>query len=367
MKKIILAIDGMTCSACSNGLEKYLNKQKGIIEANVNLVMANASVQYDEKILDINKIEEFVKQAGFKSLGEFKEIKPEKQSKKEKIKFIIFTVLAIVLMYISMGHMINLPTIPFLDPHINSNGYIISLLMLTIAFLIYGYDILKNGYKNLIHGTPNMDTLVAIGVISSFLYSIYSMTKVLTGDKSHIMNLYFESSAIVIYFIKLGRYIDSLSKDKTKEAIQKLVEITPDKAVIKINGEEKTVTINEISKGDIVIARPGDKIAVDGIIISGKSHLDESFITGESKPVSKEEGSNVIAGSINYDGYIEYKAEKIGKESTISEIVRAVIEASNTKAPIAKVADKVSGIFVPVVILISIITFAIYLILRSYI
>lgn len=363
MKKIILAIDGMTCSACSNGLEKYLNKQNGVKQANVNLVMANASIEYDEKILDIPKLEEFVKRAGFKSLGEFKEIKTERKSKKEKIKFIIFTILAILLMYIAMGHMIKLPTIPFLDPHEHNTNYMISLLILTIAFLIYGFDILKNGYKNLIHKTPNMDTLVSIGVLSSFLYSLYNMYLVFSGNQHSAMNLYFESAAIIIYFIKLGRYVDGISKDKTKEAIQKLVEITPNKAIIKVNGEEKEVTLDEISKGDIVISRPGEKIAVDGEIMVGKAHLDESFITGESKPVSKEKGNKVIAGSINYDGYIEYKAERIGKESTISEIVRLVVEASNTKAPISKLADKVSGIFVPIVIAIAIITFIIYLLI----
>lgn len=345
MKKIILSIDGMTCSACSNGLEKYLNKQNGIYNASVNLVMANASVDYDEKLLNQERIEEFIKEAGFKSLGEFKEIKFEEKSKKEKIKFIIFTILAILLMYISMGHMINLPTISFLDPHMNSANYMICLLALTICFIIYGFDILKNGYKNLIHKTPNMDTLVSIGVMASLLYSIYNMYMVFNGHTHLVMNLYFESAAIVIYFIKLGRYIDGISKDKTKEAIQKLVKITPNTAVIKIDGVEKTVTLDEIHKGDIVISKAGEKIAVDGEIIQGKAHLDESFITGESKPVAKEIGNKVIAGSLNYDGYIEYKAEKIGKESTVSEIVRLVIEASNTKAPIAKIADKVSRIF----------------------
>ena len=363
MKKIILSIDGMTCSACSNGLEKYLNKQNGVYNASVNLVMANATVDYDEKILNQEKIEEFVKQAGFKSLGEFKEIKFEEKSKKEKIKFIVFTILAIVLMYISMGHMINLPTIPFLVPHTNSTNYMISLLILTICFMWYGFDILKNGYKNLIHKTPNMDTLVGIGVITSFLYSLYNMYLVLAGDHTQVMNLYFESASIVIYFIKLGRYIDGLSKDKTKEAIQKLVKITPNTAVIKVNGVEKQVTLDEIHKGDTVVSKAGEKIAVDGEIITGKAHLDESFITGESKPTSKEVGSKVIAGSLNYDGYIEYKAEKIGRESTVSEIVRLVVEASNTKAPIAKIADKVSGYFVPAVIAIAIVTFFAYLVI----
>ena len=365
MKKIILSIDGMTCSACSNGLEKYLNKQNGIYNASVNLVMANATIDYDEKILNQEKLDEFVKKAGFKSLGEFKEIKFEKKSKNEKIKFIIFTILAIILMYISMGHMINLPTISLLDPHINPIGYMVTLLLLTIAFLYYGFDIIKNGYKNLIHKTPNMDTLVGIGVITSFLYSLYNMYLVLVGESHQIMNLYFESSAIVIYFVKLGRYIDGISKDKTKEAIQKLVTITPNKAIIKVDGFEKQVTLDEIKKGNIVVSKAGEKIAVDGEIVVGKAHFDESFITGESKPVTKEVGDKVLAGSLNYDGYVEYKAERIGKESTVSEIVRLVVEASNTKAPIAKIADKVSGIFVPAVIAIAIISFIAYLIITK--
>ena len=364
MKKIILSIEGMTCSACSSGLEKYLNKQNGVIEASVNLVMANATIIYDENIItNQDKLDDFVKQAGFKSLGEFKEINLEKNNKKQKIMFIIFTILAIVLMYISMGHMINLPIFSLLDVTVNPINYAICLFIFTIAFIIYGFDILKNGYKNLIHKTPNMDTLVGIGVLSSFLYSVYSMIMVFKGHTQYVHNLYFESTAIVIYFIKLGRYIDGISKDRTKDAIQKLVKITPSKAIVKVDGKEKQVTLDEIHKGDIVICKPGEKIAVDGEIVEGKAHFDESFITGESKPVSKQKGEKVIAGSINYDGYIEYRAEKIGKDSTISEIVRLVIEASNTKAPIAKIADKVSGYFVPIIIIIAILTFIVYLIL----
>ena len=321
MKNLILSIDGMTCSACSNGLEKYLNKQNGIFNASVNLVMANATVTYDEKILNQEIIEKYVKQAGFKSLGVFKELNLEKNNKKEKQKFIIFTILAIILMYIAMGHMINLPIISFLDPHHNPINYTLSLLILTITFLIYGFDILKNGYKNLIHKIPNMDTLVSIGVISSFIYSLYGMYMVLRGNSHFTMNLYFESSAIIIYFVKLGRYIDGISKDKTKEAIQKLTQITPNQAIIELDGVQKQVTLDEIKKGDIVISKAGDKIAVDGEIIEGSSHFDESFITGESKPVAKAKGEKVIAGSLNFDGFIKYKAEKIGKESTVSEIV----------------------------------------------
>ncbi len=363
MKKIVLSIEGMTCSACSNGLEKYLNKQEGIHSASVNLVMANASIEYDEKILDVEKLNEFVKKAGFKSLGEFKEIKTEGSNKKEKIKFISFTILAVIFMYIAMGHMIHLPTLPWIDVEINPIGYTVCLFVFAIVFMVYGWDILKNGYKNFIHRTPNMDTLVGIGVLSSFFYSIYSMIRIIQGDTSAIHHLYFESAAMVIYFVKLGRYLDGISKDRTKEAIQKLVKITPEQATIKENGKEKIVTIDEVKKGDIVVSKPGERISVDGEIVEGKAHLDESFITGESKPTTKSVGQKVIAGSRNYDGYIEYKAEKIGKESTISEIVKLVVEASNTKAPIAKMADKVSSYFVPIVILLAIVTFIAYLLL----
>ena len=363
MKKIILSIDGMTCSACSNGLEKYLLKQDGIINASVNLVMSNALIEYDENKLNQKNIEEFVKKAGFKSLGLYTDIKTKNNAKNNKILFIIFLILAIVLMYVSMGHMIGLPTFEFLNMHTHPISYAVSLLVLTIPFIIYGFDIIKSGLKNLIHKAPNMDTLVAIGVLSSLLYSIYNMYMLITGNHSYVEHLYFESAAIVIFFIKLGRYIDGVSKDKTKEAIQKLVQITPKDATIKVDGKEKKVTIDEINKGVIVVSKPGERISVDGKIISGKTHLDESFITGESKPVAKTISDKVIAGSINYDGYIEYTAEKIGRESTISEIVKLVIEATNTKAPIAKIADKVSGYFVPAVIIIAFITFLVYLLL----
>ena len=363
MKKIILSIDGMTCSACSNGLEKYLLKQDGIINASVNLVMSNALIEYDESKLNQKNIEEFVKKAGFKSLGLYTDIKTKNNAKNNKILFIIFLILAIVLMYVSMGHMVGLPTFEFLNMHTHPISYALALLILTIPFIIYGFDIIKSGFKNLIHKAPNMDTLVAIGVLSSLLYSIYNMYMLIRCDSSYVEHLYFESAAIVIFFIKLGRYIDGVSKDKTKEAIQKLVQITPKDATIKVEGKEKRVTIDEINKGDIVISKPGERISVDGEIIVGKTHLDESFITGESKPIVRTIGDKVIAGSINYDGYIEYKAERIGRDSTISEIVKLVIEATNTKAPIAKIADKVSGYFVPVVIIIAFITFLVYLIL----
>ena len=260
-----------------------------------------------------------------------------------------------------MAHMVKLPVIPYLDMMHNPVNYAIALLILTTIVLIMGKDILKNGYKNLVHKTPNMDTLVAIGVIASFVYSIYGTVKIIKGQVMYVENLYYESAAIVIFFIKIGKYVENKNKDKTKEALKQLMSITPNHAIIEREGKEETVTLDEIKKGDIVICKPGEKIAVDGEVIEGVTHINESFITGESVPVKREKGSKVIAGSINYEGTIKYKAEKIGKESTVSEIVRLVVEATNTKAPIAKVADKISGYFVPTIIIIAIIAFIIWL------
>ena len=206
MKTIILSIEGMSCSACSNGIEKYLNKQNGIFDAKVNLVMANATITYDEKILDIPKIEKYIEKSGYKSLGLFKNFNVEKKKKNQKLLFIIFSILAIILMYISMGHMVNLPLPQILEPHKSSKIYSTTLFILTIPFLIYGFDILKSGYNNLIHKMPNMDTLVSIGVITGLIYSIYNMYHIVFNNNHHlVMNLYFESSAIIIYFVKLRK------------------------------------------------------------------------------------------------------------------------------------------------------------------
>ena len=205
-----------------------------------------------------------------------------------------------------------------------------------------------------------MDTLVTIGVFASFIYSLYGTVQIIRGQVDYVENLYFESAAIVIFFIEIGKFIENKNKNKTKEALQRLMTITPKNATIIREGAEWKVTLDEIQKGDIVICKPGEKIAVDGTIIDGTTHIDESFITGESVPVKREIGSKVIAGSINYEGTIKYKAEKIGKESTVSEIVRLVHEATNTKAPIAKIADTVSSYFVPVIIILAVIAFAIW-------
>ena len=361
MKKITLSVDGMTCSACSVGLEKYLNKQDGIKATSVNLVLGTATIIYDENKLTPDDLDKFVSKAGFKSLGEFKGLEEINKKKKTKINLIIFTVLILIFMYISMGQMLNLPVPNILSKDENPVNYVITIFILSLAFLIYGFDIIKNGYKNAIHLTLNMDTLITLGVFSSFLYSLYNMILILNGNYDKVHDLYFESSAMVIYFIKLGRYFEGISQNKTKEAIKKLVTVTPDKAYLKEKGKIKEITLDEIKKDDILVCHPGEKIAADGTIVSGEAHLDESFITGESSPLKKSLNDKVITGSINYDGYIEYKAEKFGKNSAISEIVKLVTEASSDKSKIETLADKISGYFVIIVIILATITFLLHL------
>lgn len=360
MKKLILNIEGMTCSACSNGLEKFLSKQDGIISVSVNLVMATALIEYDEK-LTVKDLNRFVKEAGFKSLGE----KKEKNNNANFVILIVFSILGIILMYISMGQMFNLPIPNILNMVQNPKIYAISLMLLSLLFIFYGFDIIKNGFKNIVHKMPNMDSLVGVGVIVNFVYSLWNTVQVFMGNTNLVHHLYFESSAIIILFVKVGRFIDKKNKDKAVDTIKNLVTITPKKGTILKDNKEIEVNINEIEKGDIVVSKPGEKIAVDGTIINGKTHTDESFITGESKPVSKSIGDNVIAGSVNYDGYIKYKAERIGKDSSISNIVTMVVEATNTKAPIARVADKISGYFVPTIFIISLVAFVLNLVLTT--
>ena len=360
MKKLVLKIDGMTCSACSSGLEKYLNKQVGIKSCNVNLVLAIATIEYEN--LTKKQIENYIKEAGFKSLGEFKGIDDLETKKFDKNKLIILGILILFIMYISMSEMLNLPSIPFIN-HNYPLIFTTTMLFVTLIFLWYGFDILKSGIKNLLHKMPNMDTLVMFSVLFSFLYSFYGYINIILFDSQQFTSLYFESTCMVIYFIKLGRFIENISKDKTKNAIKNLVQITPKNAILKRDGKEEKVTIDKIVINDILISRSYDKIAVDGEVVEGRIYVDESFITGESNPVLKEKGSKVIAGSICYDGYIEYKALKIGKESTISEIVKLVVEATNTKSKIQKLADKISGYFVPFIILVAILTFIIQLLI----
>lgn len=359
MKKVILKIEGMSCSACQNRVEKYLNKQEGV-KASVNLVMQQALIEYDDEKISLIDLDRFIDESGYKSLGVYND-KEEEKIDNTKYYLIILAFIVIFLMYISMSHMLGLPVIPFLSMQKYPINYGITLFLLATPFLIFGFDIIKSGIT--IHKGANMDTLVTIGVLASFVYSFINLILVINGNIAQIEHLYFESSAMIIYFIKLGHYIDKNSKNKTKEAIKELVQITPESALIKTNDGDKEITIDEVKKGDILICKPGMKIAVDGVIVKGNTHLDETFITGESIPAKKKVSDKVIAGSINIDGYIEYEALKIGPDTTISEIVRLVKEATNTKMPIGRIADTISGYFVPAIIIIALLTFVIYLLL----
>ena len=362
MKKIILKIEGMTCSACSSSLEKYLLKQDGIDDALVNLVMSSASISYEDDIT-IEDLNRFVSEAGFKSLGEYNE-NEDRENNKTKY-FLVNGLLALLVLYISMSHMIHLPVIPFLHMMNHPVNYSVCLFIFSLYFIYFGRDIIISGIKNIKYKSPNMDTLVTLGVVSSFIFSTFNMIMILKGNNEYVENLYFESVCIILYLIKFGRYIDGISKEKTKDAIKGLVTITPNKAILFIDNKEKEVPIDEVKKGDVLIVKPGNRFAVDGVIVKGNAHIDESFISGESIPVKKSINDKVVAGSINLDGEVLYKAENIGRDSTISEIVRLVVEATNTKAPIARIADKVSGIFVPVVIFIALLTLIIHLILGA--
>ena len=364
MKKINLKIGGMSCSACSSSLEKHLKKQDGIIDASVNLVLAQTLITYDEKKLNYKDFDKFINDVGFQNLGEYKFEEDKKNNK--KIILLVFLLILVLLMYVSMAHMIHLPVIPFLHRIDYPINYSLCLFILTIPFLIYGFEIIQSGIKNIFYRHPNMDSLVTVGVLASFIYSTINMILIINGNSSYVEHLYFESCAMIIYFIKLGRYIEHKSKEKTKEAIKELVQITPEKAYLKKDGEVVEVSIDEVKKGDILVCKPGQKFAVDGEIVKGSTHIDESFITGESIPSKKSVNSEVVAGSICIDGYVEYRALRIGKDSVVSEIVRLVIEASGTKAPIARLADIASLYFVPFIFIIAIITFIIYLFIGDF-
>ena len=362
MKSVVIKISGMTCAGCSSALEKYLNKQYGILKAEVNLVMSNATIGYDEKKIDLKKLDEYVSAAGFKSLG-IDNFEVEKNNlKKDRIKLIITIILGIMLMCICISHIFKID-IPIVNIADNPKIYVTVLAVLSTAIILISFNTVVSGIRKLIHKNPNMDSLIAIGVTSSYLYSIYSLIMTLFVNDSYASSTYFESAAMVLVFTNIGKYIDSKSKIKTKEAITKLMTITPSKATIVRDEYEIRVNIDEINKGDIVICKPGEKIAVDGKIINGCTHIDESFITGESMPLDKKQGDKVLAGSINLDGYIEYVAEKIGKETTVSEIVKMVVNAVSTKPSISKVADKVCLYFVPAIIVISVISFIVWLII----
>ena len=299
MKKIILKIDGMTCTSCSNSLEKHLRKQEGIITANVNLVLEEAYIEYEDN-LTLETLDKYVAKSGFKSLGVPKNTK----EKSGLIPLIIFSILAVILLSFSIVFMTAIKKMDY--PII----FTMTSLILILPFLAYGFDIFKSGIKGFIHLSPNMHSLVTLGVFTSFIYSFIEMILIINGHSEYVKTIYFESCAIVIYFIKLGRFIDHKGKVKTKKALTELMEITPSKAILLENGVEKEIDIDEVKVDDILVLKPGMKASSDGIVVNGSAHFDEAFLTGEAVSCKKTNGSNVIAGTINLDGYIEYKVLK---------------------------------------------------------
>lgn len=359
MKKVQLKVEGMTCSACSSGLEKFLLKQKGILSANVNLILGMVTIEYEN--LSIHDLENYISQAGFSSSSEYTYTEDSRIYSVKKRNLILFGFLLIFLMYVSMGSMISLPELFSYSLH--PIGYAFLLLFVSVLFIIYGFDILKSGFLNLIHRMLNMDSLVLFSVFFCFFYSFYGFIQVCFGNSFFLHQLYFESVSMVIYFVKLGRFLENISRDKTSSTIKNLVTITPKNAIMKKGKEQVLVSLDEISVDDILLCRPNEKFAVDGEVVKGEGHVDESFLTGESVPVLKKRGSSVLAGSINYDGVLEYKAKKIGKDSTVSSIVRMVVDSLSKKNKIERLADKISSYFVPFIFLVAVFTLIIKLFL----
>lgn len=358
LKTYTFKIEGMTCSACANRVERVTKKLDGVENSSVNFATENLTVNIDEDIIGYSKIKEAVDKAGYKLIKE-----EEKDSGKSKIdeskllliRFIVSACFSIPLLIITMGHMVGMPLPNIIDPMNNSLNFAIIQIILTLPVMIIGYKFYKVGLKNLFKLSPNMDSLIAISTLAAFIYGIFGIYKIKAGDSHYAMHLYFESVAVILTLITLGKYLESVSKGKTSQAIKALMGLAPKTATIIRDNKEMTIPIEEVISGDIVIVKPGEKIPVDGEVIEGNTSIDESMLTGESIPVEKTIGSSVVGASINKTGFIKYRATKVGKDTALSQIVKLVEEAQGSKAPIAKMADVISSYFVPTVIILAVI------------
>ena len=360
-KKLELKIDGISCQACVAKIERKLSRTDGVEKALVNISNNMADIEYDEKEIKASEIMKIIEKLGYtpKRREDLKDkeeaLRAEKKLKSELTKSKIAIVLSLILMYISMSHMFGLPLPNILNPEINIVNYVVVQFIIAISVMIIGKRFYKIGFRQLFMLSPNMDSLVAVGTSSAFIYSLYISYKIFADNNIHLMHsLYYESAAMIIAFVMLGKYLETLSKGKASAAIKKLVNFQAKKANIIRNGEIVEIDINEVSKGDIVFIKPGEKIPVDGIIIEGHSTIDEAMITGESIPVEKLENDKVYSGSINKDGALKVVVNATEGETLISKIAKLVEDAQMTKAPIARLADKVSLIFVPTVIFIAV-------------
>ena len=368
---VTIPVGGMTCAACAARVEKALGKTEGVLKATVNLAAEKAVVEYDPSKIRVSGLKQVIEKAGYQALSVEKTTVDEDKQRKEReirilrIKFIISAIFAVPLLYLAMGPMItwlSLPVPMFLEPMHNPMNYAVTQLILVTPIVIAGYKFYTVGYKALIKRSPNMDSLIAIGTTAAIIYSLYSIYQISKGNMHAVEGLYFETAGVIITLILLGKTLEAVSKGKTSEAIKKLMGLAPKTAVVIQDGKEIEIPIDEVEPGDIILVRPGEKIPVDGEVIEGHTAIDESMLTGESIPVDKKAGDKVYAASINKNGMIKFKATKVGEETALAQIIRLVEEAQGSKAPIAQLADVVSGYFVPVVVAIAILAFAAWLI-----
>ena len=359
MKNSTFNVTGMSCASCARTVENALNKNEDI-KASVNIATEKINIEYDENKYNFEKIKKIVENSGYglvETLSEEEKMQMyEDKIKSLRNKLILAAVFAIPLMYISMGHMMGIHLPDIVNPKKNAAIYSIVQLLLTIPVVYAGKDFFIHGFKNLVRKSPTMDSLIAMGASAAIIYSLYATYMTITVDPEYHMNLYFESAGTIITLILLGKLLEARTKGQTSSAIKKLIGLQPKKAKIIENGVEKEVLIENIKVGDIIVVKPGEKIAVDGKIVNGNTSVDESMITGESIPVSKNIGDKVIGGSINKNGSIQFEATEIGKDTVLSQIIKLVEEAQGSKAPISRMADIVAGYFVPIVIMIATIT-----------
>ena len=356
--KKTLNVEGMTCSSCSQTVEKAVQNLQGVSLSNVNLATEKLTVSYDPSVLNLGDITKTVSEAGYEAHEEVDsadQVDLDQEKKSLQIsnlwkRFIASAIFTIPLFYLSMGPMVGLPVPAIMDASINPLMNALIQLVLTFPVMIINIEYYKIGFKTLSKGHPNMDSLVALGTSAAFLYSLYATYIISTGDASFAHMLYYESAAVILTLITLGNYFEAVSKGKSSEAIKKLMGLAPKTARVMRDDKEQEISIDEVQVGDIIVVRPGEKLPVDGVIVSGSTAIDEAMLTGESIPVEKKVDDEVIGASINKTGSFQYRATKIGKDTALAQIVKLVEDAQGSKAPIAKLADRISGIFVPVVI-----------------
>ena len=369
-------VTGMTCSACSAHVEKSVKKLNGVKSVNVNLLQNNMHVDFDETAVSVDDIINAVVSGGYGASVAGKEQKKkdnkiDNEISNMKFRLIVSLVCLVPLMYISMGHMWGWPFLSVFHGAENGITFALTQMLLTLPIMYVNRKYYITGFKTLFHGAPNMDSLIAIGSGAAFVYGIIAIYCIGYGlghgDKefahSYMMNLYFESAAMILALITLGKFLESRAKGKTSQAIEKLIDLSPKTAVVIRDGKEVTVDVDDVQIGEIVVVKAGQSVPLDGVIVEGNGAIDESAITGESIAVEKNVGDKVIGATINKSGYFKFKVEKVGEDTALSQIIHLVEEASASKAPIAKLADKVSGIFVPVVISIAVITIIVWLLL----